>query len=265
MGGTSNRRKLVVGVLAGLLLLVGLAVGVFLVLQQQEIRKKAAPDTTLSVLPPTKTVNVGEEVVLTVEMNTGTNTVTGSDIQIEYDAQKLALREFTPLPDLLPVVFVTPKIDNSVGSAKASFSAKPADPAQERRGGIATLRFLAQKPGQATVKFGAQTTAHGIGEATADIVASTNSSIITVLSGAGTTPTPALVGLGGVSAVGGTPTPTKSTGSALGGLPTATPTKVSSGSATVSAQTPVAGVSLPIMVGVLSGITLLILGVVLAL
>ena len=235
-----------------------------LVKQQQDLRKNAAPATTLSILPPTKTANVGEEVSLTVQMNTGTNTATGAELHVTYDPQKLTLKDFTPLTEMLPVVFVSPQINNTTGTANITLSAQPANPPQGQ-GGLATLKFIAKAPGSATVSFTPQTLVTGIGEGT-NVLASQNSASITVLAPAaaalptGTTPTTPSVAV--------TPTSAAPTSNPIGGIATSpTPTsilspttKVASGSAT-----PTVGVNTPILLSVLGGLALLLVGIALAL
>lgn len=274
------KKNIIIGSILLVLLVIGLGVGMFLVQQQQDLRKKAAPATTLSILPPTKTANVGDEVTLTVQMNTATNSVTGAELHITFDAQKLTLRDFTPLTDLLPVVFVSPQINNTAGTASMTVSAQPANPAQGT-GGVATLKFLVKAPGQAAVGFDTQTLATGISEGT-NVLVSQNSATLTLLAaGGGTTPTP-------TQAAGASPTPTPtrsssgiatptptSTGSPIGGLsttstPIPTTTKIATTTptrtaATSSAGTPVAGVSLPIVLSLGTGFLLLALGIILAL
>ncbi|MBI2590659.1 MAG: hypothetical protein HYW33_02135 [Candidatus Blackburnbacteria bacterium] len=268
-----SKKNIVIGIIVLVLLIVGLVVGMLLVKQQQDLRKNAAPATTLSVLPPTKTANVGEEVSLTIQMSTGTNTATGAELHVTFDPQKLTLKDFTPLTEMLPVVFVSPQINNTTGTANITLSAQPANPPQGQ-GGLATLKFIAKAPGVATVNFAPQTLVAGIGEGT-NVLASQNSASITVLAPAtavlptGTTPIPSAAATPTTSPavtptgnpVGGTattPTPTRRPT-----LSTPTPTfttNVASGS-----TTPVAGISTPILLGVLGGLVLLLAGIALAL
>lgn len=264
-----KKRNIVISAVILVLLLVGLGVGLFLVGQQQDLRKKAAPATTFSILPSVKTVNVGDDVTLTIQMNTSTNTVTGAELHLTYDPSKLTLKDFTPLSELLPVVFVSPQIDNTKGTASMSLSAQPANPPQGQ-GGLATLKFSAKSAGTATIAFTPQTLATGIGEGT-NVLASQNSATLTIIepgvnatptqsaavAAQAATPTPLPKGIGGVT----TPTPTIK-------ISTPTPTQVGTKTfpiATTSAGTPVVGVSLPIVLSLIAGLFLLIAGVVLAL
>lgn len=255
------KKNLIIGTIVLVLLATGLVAGLFLVQQQQELRKKAAPATTLSILPPTKTASVGDEVILTVQMNTATNTVTGAELHITFDSQKLTLKSFTPLTDLLPVVFASPQIDNTKGTASMTTSAQPANPPQGQ-GGLATLKFTAKAPGAATVSFAPETLATGIGEGT-NVLASQNNAAITILA-ANPTPTPAQLSASPSVMPSLTPIPTTTAG--LGGRTTTpTPTPTSRSSSATSSATPVVGVSMPIVASLVGGLALLVLGIVLAL
>lgn len=256
-------KKVVVGILVLFLLLVGLGVGVFLVAQQQEIRKKAAPASSIAILPSTKTVNSGEEFTLSVELTTSTNEISGAELHITFDANLLTLRDFLP-STTLPTVFVSPRVDNTAGTASITLGAQPSN-LFSGKDVIATLRFQAKTAGgTANVNFAPQTLATALSESQ-DVLVSKSGARVTVLastvktSGLSTTPTPTLTS---TQAQGGT------TGSATALTPT--PTKVATGSGSVStgsaAQTqPVAGVSLPIVLSLAAGAFLLILGIALAL
>ncbi len=260
-------KKVVITLLVLVLLLIGLAVGVFLVRQQQEIRKKAAPASSISIMPGTTTVNAGQEFTLSVEMSTSTNEVRGAELHITYDTTRLSLRDFLPTT-VLPTVFVSPKIDNTAGTASMTLGAQPSNLFSGKEV-IATLKFVAKSTaGAATVDFAPQTMANAVSE-TQDVLVSKTGSKITVIAAStvGTlsnsnnatvpTPTPSVAAQGGVGSIGGTTTAT--------GTPTPTPTKVATSSATASASTPVAGVSLPIVLALSAGIFLLVAGIVLAL
>lgn len=260
-------KKVVIGILVLLLLLVGLGVGVFLVRQQQEIRKKAAPASSIAILPSTKTVNSGEEFTLSVELNTATNEIRGAELHITFDANLLSLRDFLP-STTLPTVFVSPRVDNTAGTASITLGAQPSN-LFSGKDVIATLRFQAKTAGgTANVNFAPQTLATGLSESQ-DVLVSKNGARVTVLVSA-PTPTPSLDAQGGTAGSATAPTPTPTQGLVGGGATaTPTPTKVAtgSGSSTGSAtQTqPVAGVSLPIVLSLAAGAFLLILGIALAL
>jgi len=81
----SKNAKIVLAVVAVVVLLGGLAVGIFLSSQEQDISSEAAPATTLKISPSTQTKFPGQTVTFTVVVNTGDNLATGVDINLRYD------------------------------------------------------------------------------------------------------------------------------------------------------------------------------------
>lgn len=254
-------KKVVIGIVIFAILATGMVAALFLIRQQQELRKKAAPATTVSILPQTTTTRVGEELTLTVEMNTSTNTVVAADVQITFDATKLTLKAFTP-STFLPVVVAAPQVNNTTGSATVTLSTQPANPPQGT-GTLATLKFEAKAAGTVNVSLGPATRATGIQEGT-DIVVARNGSSVTILAAAGATLVPTPV----PTTTPGTPTPTPTSAAAAGGAattPTPTPTKkpATSAAAATSGAQPVAGVALPTVGLLVGGMLVIMLGVLL--
>lgn len=257
-----SRKKIILGILVFVILAAGLVGGLFLLRQQQEIRKKAAPATTISILPATTTARVGEDFDLTVEMDTKTNTSTAADIQIAYDTAKLTLKSLTP-STFLPVVLVAPQVNNTTGSATVTLGTQPANPPQGK-GTLATLRFTPKTAGTVNVSLGPATRATGIQEGT-DIIVARNGSSVTILAAAGATPTPTPVPTTTPATPTPTPIPTLAAGAGGAATSTPTPTKkpaTSSAAATSGAQ-PVAGVALPTVGLLVGGMLVIMLGVLL--
>ncbi|MEK7521370.1 MAG: cohesin domain-containing protein [Patescibacteria group bacterium] len=255
-------KKVIIALVTLLLLLVGLGVGVFLVRQTQEVRKKAAPASSIEILPKSPTASAGQEFTLSVNMKTSTNEISGAELHITFDADKLTLRDFLPTTSL-PTVFVSPKIDNTAGTASMTLGAQPSN-LFSGEGMIATLKFQAKSlSGSARVDFAPQTLATALSETQDVLVSKTGAQVTVLASSTGIlenplTPTPSV----SQQAQGGaesstTPTPTAKL--------TPTPTKVATGSATSSASIPVAGVSLPIYFSLAAGIVIMLMGIVLAL
>lgn len=99
-----------------LMLLVGIPVTVYLVQQQQELRSRAAPNTSLSFLPESSnndpiTASVDQEIPLDIMIDPGTNLVTFITLEIHYDPDKLTTASenaFVPNPAVLPTVSAGP-------------------------------------------------------------------------------------------------------------------------------------------------------------
>ena len=60
-----------------------------MVRQRQELRKKAAPATSLEITPVSETVAIGEEFTKTIAIDTGENTVSAAVVEVSFDSAKL--------------------------------------------------------------------------------------------------------------------------------------------------------------------------------
>src|SRR3989344_2567793 len=96
-----NKKK-IIAIIVLFLILAGLGAGLYLMRQQQDLREKAAPATTVSLIKPTKTILVGESFDVTVEVDTATNILSGAVLEVNFDKEKLTLASFSP-STLLPV------------------------------------------------------------------------------------------------------------------------------------------------------------------
>ena len=172
-----NKKK-IIAIIVLFLILAGLGAGLYLMRQQQDLREKAAPATTVSLIKPTKTILVGESFDVTVEVDTATNILSGAVLEVNFDKEKLTLASFSP-STLLPVELAKAQINNSSGSATISLGAQPANPPQGK-GTIATLKFEAKAAGNAAITFGPNTKASGTNEAI-DVIIGKNPATITIL------------------------------------------------------------------------------------
>ncbi|HSX40559.1 MAG TPA: cohesin domain-containing protein [Candidatus Saccharimonadales bacterium] len=84
-----NKRVLLLGFLA--ILLVAIPLTLFLVRKQQEVRSRANPSTTLSLVQTPQTANVGQAVKFDVMVNPGQNTVSFVKFTITYDPTKVSV------------------------------------------------------------------------------------------------------------------------------------------------------------------------------
>ncbi len=178
-------KKKIVAIVVLFLILAGLGAGLYLMRQQQDLREKAAPATTISIKKPAKTILVGESFDVTVEVDTSTNVLSGTELEINFDKEKLTLASFSP-STLLPVELAKAQINNTAGSATISLGAQPANPPQGK-GTIATLKFEAKAAGNAAITFGPNTKAAGTSEATNVIIAKNPATITIIAAGGGTT------------------------------------------------------------------------------
>ncbi|TSC89451.1 MAG: autotransporter-associated beta strand repeat-containing protein [Microgenomates group bacterium Gr01-1014_5] len=183
--------KKIVAIIVLFLILAGLGAGLYLMRQQQDLREKAAPATTISIKKPAKTILVGESFDVTVEVDTSTNVLSGTELEINFDKEKLTLASFSP-STLLPVELAKAQINNTAGSATISLGAQPANPPQGK-GTIATLKFEAKAAGNAAITFGPNTKAAGTSEATNVIIAKNPATISILAAGGAVSPSPAQV------------------------------------------------------------------------
>lgn len=174
----------IVAIIALFLILIGLAAGLYLLRQQQEIAEKAAPATSVTLVRPTKTIIVGDTFDVTAEADTSTNTLSSADLEINFDKEKLEISTLTP-GTFLPVVLTQAKTDNTTGKATISVGAQASNPPQGK-GILATLKFKAKAAGNASIAFGTNTKATGLRE-TADVIVSKNPATITIIALAGST------------------------------------------------------------------------------
>lgn len=260
-------KKVIAGIVVLVLLVAGLVGGVFLVRQRQELRKEAAPATSLSLTPSQSTIKAGETISLTISMDTAENKATGADLTITYDPKKLVLTEFKP-GTFLPIPLSQPKIDNNQGLATAVFGAQPAS-VPKGKGSLGTLVFQAKETGTVSVAFSPETEVIGADEETNVLVAKNPASVTIQASSVqvGLVPSPAA-----------TATPkagTQATGAAQTASPSASPKATASpkGAAkTTSSPTPTgtpkelprAGFSLPTLGMFGAGVLILLLGILLA-
>lgn len=203
-------KKKIIAIIALFLILIGLGAGLYLMRQQQDLREKAAPATTISVKKPAKTILVGESFDATIEVDTATNTLSGAVLEINFDKEKLTLASFSP-STLLPVELAKAQINNSAGSATISLGAQPSNPPQGK-GTIATLKFEAKAAGNAAITFGSNTKAAGTNEAANVIIAQNPATISILAAGGAVSPSPS-------AAASPSPSASPATGGSVGASP----------------------------------------------
>lgn len=88
MPGFSRKKFLLIGFLFVILLVIPITV--FLVQQQQILRSRANPNTTLSFVPSDQTATVGAKVKFEIWVSPGNNQVNFIKLVIKYDSTKLS-------------------------------------------------------------------------------------------------------------------------------------------------------------------------------
>lgn len=83
--------KYLLGFLSLLILSIGIAVGTFLVGQNQDIREKAAPATVAYVSPSTFDNQIGTDFSFYVKMDSASNQISGVDIRLNFDKNAIQI------------------------------------------------------------------------------------------------------------------------------------------------------------------------------
>ena len=272
-----KKNKTIIAVVFIVVLIIGLVAGMILVRRNQDIRRKAAPSTTLSITPSTQSKLPGNTVNFVVEMATGTNLVTGIDVRLSFDPSVLTITDMSlgaSLANFQEQSSLT-VIDNDGGST--AFVANTLNPADALSGeSISVINVTGVVPdtaqaGSYLVSFAPKTAVAGRdGTDVVDVLSNTVQGTLSVgiselptptptpETGSLTpTPTPTPTTTGGSSGTTPTPTPTPTTTDGTGGgSATATPTPTAA--ALAPDDLPETGVGAPFILGSAMGIILLL-------
>lgn len=221
--------KKFVFILVGIIMLLGIPATVFLSSRNQELRKKAAPATTLSLSPSLVTKEVGEEFTLEAMINTADNQVVATEIQLVFDPTKLEAISITN-GIKFPLILVSGTIESGTASISVGAANTTTPITGSGTAALITFKALAATTTPTSITFAPETFVGALGESATNVLINSIPAKITITSNvAAQTPTPTLS-----SQTTLTPTPTL----ALQTTRTATPTPTlvsSSPSASASA------------------------------
>ncbi len=218
--------KRVVIIVVSLILFLAIPASVFLAMRNQELRKKAAPATTLTLTPAALTKAVGDEFTLEVHMDTADNQIVAVELNLTFDATKLQA-EWIHNGTMFPNILSSGTVGN--GTVSIALGATNTTTPITGTGVVATIKFkaLAATTTAVPVRFSSDTFVGALNEGSTNALTSSTPSNITITgSGAGGTITPTVIPTGTI-----TVTPTTSL------TPTLTPTGSASDSASPSAVT----------------------------
>jgi hypothetical protein len=250
-----NAKKILWAVIGIAVLGAGLAVSVYFVRQNQEIRTKAAPATNISISPSTQTKSGGEAVHFNVVMDTGTNQITAMDLVLSFDPKALEITSISK-GAALGTSFSELKnsVDNTAG--RIYYSVYSADKTKAVTGTNLTVLTIFgtvksdAASGTYTLAFLAQTTAAGVNEGVNVLVAKSAGTLIVSVSTTPTlTPTPTPTA---------TPKPTPTPTGTPGATPTSTPTPTLN-PVTTAQPIPVSGTASPTMIVAGAGALLILI------
>lgn len=151
-----------------------------------------AATATLTLSPATQSVNVGDEIKIVVDLNTGGAATTTTDLYVTYDATKLILTDITP--GTIYDQYIGKEINNATGIGSITGLASSTAKLFTGTGTFATLTFKGIAPGtpQIAIKYtpGDRNDTNVVDiETNSDILSSVAASTITL---AGTTLTPTM-------------------------------------------------------------------------
>jgi len=174
--------KKILLIVTGIIIFISVPVVVFFFGQQQELRSKAAPATTLSIQPNTISVRVGETVVCQILINTGENKVASAKISLLFDQTKfeaLSITNGTLAPRILT--------QGTVGSGTATITVAAASTAKPITGQgeivVVRLKAIGGSLTPVAVQFASDTFVAGIGEKTVNVLISNQPGSITITGG----------------------------------------------------------------------------------
>lgn len=231
--------KKVFAIIVGILVLIAIPITVYVVGRNQELRKRAAPATTLALSPAAISKNVGDTFSLDVSLDPGTNQVIAVEIHLAFDPDKLEAQTITN-SSLFSNILTSGVVDR--GTATITVGATDTRHPIIQPGTAAVVRFraLAKTDAPVSVRFSPNTQVTGLGETT-NILVGTTPTTVTITGGTVTTPSPTPT-----TTIRVTPTPTATLSGTLTPTPTATSSATSSAitvtspsnSSVVSSKTP---------------------------
>lgn len=238
--------KKILLIITGIIVFISVPVIVFYLGQQQELRKKAAPATTLTMTPDSTSISVGQTVVCKIIINTGENKVASIKASIVFDQTKfeaLSITNSTLAPRILSQGTV------GAGTATITVGAENTTKPITGQGEIAILRLKAIEGSTAPlgIQFAADTFVAGIGEDSVNVLVGKQPALISVTGGTlaeavSPTPSPLLTPTGVPLQ---TPTPTSQLPETL----YTQPTSASASALTLSVSTEATRGGIPLIQG----------------
>lgn len=163
--------------------IIGIIAGVILVRNRQILQKDAAPLTSLLFNPSSLGVIRGKNFTVNSKMNSGTNIITGIDIELDFNPAAIQVASVTPTNSLSNFTFIVRnEIDNNLG--KIRYIAFTTDKTLGISGNIDLLTISGSVPATATagsyqISYGSLTTLAAVGEGQ-NAVLNKTSAVVTV-------------------------------------------------------------------------------------
>ncbi len=203
-----------------LFMLVAIPATVFLAGRNSELRKRAAPATSLSLTPATINKKAGDVFSVEVTIDTGPNQVVAAELHLVFDPTKLEAQTITN-GSLFPNILASGIVDR--GTASITVGAANAAKPVTGTGATAVVKFKALDKTDApvSIRFAANTFVGSLGEGSNNVLTGTTPASVTItgtggIGGGPATPSGTLTQT--------TPTPTIPAGQIPKTTPTLTPT-----------------------------------------
>lgn len=184
-------KKKVFFIISILLILIAIPATIFLVGQQQELRKRAVPATTLSITPASLTKKVGDVFSLEIGIDAAENQVVAAELHVVFDPAKLEAQTITN-SSLFPNILTSGVIERS--SAAITVGAADVKKPVKGTGTIAVVRLkaLEKTDTPATVRLAPNTFVGGLGEGATNVLVGTTPATVTIIDTTTTSTTPSL-------------------------------------------------------------------------
>jgi hypothetical protein len=188
--------KTIFTIISLLIILIAIPVTIFLVGQQQELRQRAAANTTLSLKTATTEPTVGDTITVDIDIDTGVtegnpnsgNRVGAAQIYLLFDPTILELTNLSPSTFFPSPGGVGISKDNVNGKGTITvFSGETPAVGSSGKGTVATATFQAKGPGSVEIKFGPQTAVPGVNDTPPNVLNQSLPVSLTVTSDGGDT------------------------------------------------------------------------------
>ena len=265
------KKKVIISIFGLLFLVGGLIVGLNFVKQPQDIRKEAAPASSLSISPSSQIKYPGQSINFTVRLDTGENDVMGVDLKLSFDPSIIQISQVSASSAISNFDTESKnEIDNSTGKIK--YVRFTTSASKVINGNFEILNITGSvvdtaNSGFSLLSFDSDSIISGLGEGQNVLINTVPGRVD--ISGLTTTSTPTASPTNTA-----TPTSTATSTPTATATSTSTPTSTATVTSTISSTTtpvstggtgvnsedfPVSGVSLPSIISLSVG-TLLILG-----
>jgi hypothetical protein len=263
-------KKFALTFLVLLLLIGGVGVGVYLLKRQTDFREKAAPSSTLTLVPNKSNPSIDETFTVSANINTGTNEVVAVEMHLTFDETKVEAVGASNGTFFVSPKNIGPSIDNNNGTVTYTVYTDPGTTPRQGQGTVAVLTFKAKSAGNTTIALSSDTligsnSSSGANDLGANVLTGTTPAVLTIQGS--TQPTATLTPTAGPTSGSSTNTPTATpTTSSVGNVSAATNTPTTRvGTATPATELPDSGISVPTFAGVAIGMFVLVGSILLAL